>query len=411
MTDDMPPLDQENIAADEFREGFGEDLQRVLNLDTWSLGSDLGEIYRRVNDEVQAAVQQENAACEGIRKEIFPRLARYPNAPNGAGVYRAALQDLERIHRGLLFNGGVEACDATIQSCDTLPLTIFQIGACLVSYRGNQGNWALSLFRRDLRARDDDPVEALFDLLKRRERRDGLNRLSRDQLSRLARRGIMAYAERAILLEKSTATWRLGHGNPAPFELLTGSGSPELMVESTRRIRTLVEAHKKFLFVASEPNERVLLSIGQALQPLEYAIVRTLQDDINKTVETATFPGVVAADTSWDGVSLSPATWIRRFRDVVGPQIVVGVYRATGLAPAHVFYAHVDHADLAAHIALADSLLQEHRGFPLLIDLADTVCRSMFGRESLEAPVQAAYADAGAPWRFLSERATRNMRD
>ncbi len=92
---------------------------------------------------------------------------------------------------------------------------------------------------------------------------------------------------------------------------------------------------------------------------------------------------------------------------MVGPQVVVGVYRASTLAPAQVFYAHVDHADLAAHIAIADSMLQEHRGFPMLIDLADNVCRGVFGGDTLSGPVSTAYADAGSPWRYLSERATR----
>jgi hypothetical protein len=33
-------------------------------------------------------------------------------------------------------------------------------------------------------------------------------------------------------------------------------------------------------------------------------------------------------------------------------------------------------------IALADSVLQEQRGFPMLIDLADATCKSVYGRES-----------------------------
>ncbi|MCC7106760.1 MAG: hypothetical protein IT307_16630, partial [Chloroflexi bacterium] len=65
------------------------------------------------------------------------------------------------------------------------------------------------------------------------------------------------------------------------------------------------------------------------------------------------------------------------------------------------------HTHLAAHIALADSVLQEHRGFPLLIDLADRICAATFGPDSLVEPLLAAYARAGAPFRFLSERASR----
>jgi hypothetical protein len=63
---------------------------------------------------------------------------------------------------------------------------------------------------------------------------------------------------------------------------------------------------------------------------------------------------------------------------------------------------------MAAHIALADSLLQEHRGFPLLIDLADTVCSTTFGADTFTSSVRMAYANAGQPFRYLGERETRS---
>jgi hypothetical protein len=61
----------------------------------------------------------------------------------------------------------------------------------------------------------------------------------------------------------------------------------------------------------------------------------------------------------------------------------------------------------AAVIAMADSVLQEHRGFPVLIDLADTVCRTTFGRGLLKRLSNVAYAEAGEPFRYLSERQSR----
>ena len=88
-------------------------------------------------------------------------------------------------------------------------------------------------------------------------------------------------------------------------------------------------------------------------------------------------------------------------------KIVVGVYKASRVAPAQVFYAHVDHAHLAAQIAIADSMLREQRGFPMLIDLADAVCRDVFGGDALAGPVATAYAEADAPFKYFSERVTR----
>ncbi len=396
------------INPDEFREGFGEDLSDTLDLDTWTTGPDLSLVYGRLAEEVREALEQEKALHKMIREDIFPKLSGYPGAPNCAGVYEANIKNLEHIHRGLLFNGGVEACDGTQQTHDTLPLTIHQIGVSLVSYQGDQGTWGQRLFRRDLRVSGKNPAQEMVELLERREHRGGLNQPDhRDTLSELARRGIMAHAERAILLHRSDATWRMGHGNPAPYELITGSGSLDLMIEATKIIRELVESHQKFVFVASEPRDRVLLTIGQALHPMEYAVVTTLKDMIDKTVDKGHYRMNITVDSTWDGLRLGPEEWIRKFRDVVAPQVVVGVYRATRLSPAQMFYAHVDHPDIAAHIAMADSVLQEHRGFPLLIDLADNVCRGVFGGDALMGPVSTAYADAGAPWRYQSERMTR----
>lgn len=406
---DLPPADGTEITADDFRQSFGEDLQSTLDVDTW-LPGDLSQEYSRIEREVREAVDQENELQRRIREEVFPLIETRPNAPKGAGTYGPVeVATLQKIHRGLLFNGGVEACDGTQQVHDTLPLTIHQIGVSLVSYRGDQGTWCQRLFRRDLRVRGEDPVNEVTEILRRRDLRGGVNQPSRrDSLSEMARRAIMSYAERAILLEKSDATWRMGHGNVAPWELMTGAGSMDLMIEAVKVLRRLVDDHQKFVFVASEPAERMLLTIGQALRPGEYAIIKSLGENIESMVKGGHYRMKVSVDASWDGEVLTPFQWISRFREQVASQVVVGLYRATQLAPAQVFYAHADHAHSAAHIAIADSMLQEHRGFPLLIDLADHVCSSVFGGDTLNGMLATAYADAGAPWRYLSERTTRS---
>ena len=99
---------------------------------------------------------------------------------------------------------------------------------------------------------------------------------------------------------------------------------------------------------------------------------------------------------------------MEQFRDEVADKIVVGVFRIWEAAPPFIFYAHVEHAELAAHIVMADSLLQEYRGFPMLIDLADRVCSATFGTDSFYSSVQMAYATVGQPFRYLGERETRS---
>jgi len=418
LTDRTPSLDgapaltpappgQTAISADDYREHFGEELRDILDIGTW-LPGDLSREYRRIEEEVHGAVRQEDSLQRRIRARVFPLLNDPARAPRGGGVFQAKLDLLARIHQGLLFNGGVEACDGTVQVHDTLPLTIYQIGISLVSYRGDEGTWCQRLFRRDLRQKGGDPVEEVVQLLERRSRREALNRATtQDGLGDLARRALMSYGERAVLLRRSKAVWRLGHGNPIPYELLTGAGCFEVMVASLTLLRELIEKHQKFVFVSSEPRERLLLTIGHALGPMQYAIVGTLKERLENWLHQDRFAVDVAGEVEWDGERLKPRQWIPRFLEQVASRVVVGVYRATLLAPAQVFYAHQDHADLAAHLVLADSALQEHRGFPLLLDVAHHVCSAVFAG-TLRSLTEAAYATAGEPWRYFSERTTRD---
>jgi hypothetical protein len=199
----------------------------------------------------------------------------------------------------------------------------------------------------------------------------------------------------------------MGHGNPILYELLTGAGCAEVMVAGLGILRELIERHQKFVFVASEPRERLLLTVGHALGPMQYAIVGTLKERLENWVHQDRFAVDVAGVADWDGEPLKLRHWIPRFIERVAAKVVVGVYRATLLAPAQVFYAHEDHADLAAHIVLADSALQEQRGFPLLLDLAHHVCAAVFGG-ALQNLTESAYAMAREPWRYSSERMTRD---
>jgi hypothetical protein len=239
-------------------------------------------------------------------------------------------------------------------------------------------------------------------LLERRRRRDSTDAPgTRDRLGSFTREGIMAYAERAILLHKSQAIWRMGHGHPVPYELLTGGGlvidgDMPLLRFSMKMWRELLMQNKRWVFVTSAPSDRVLLTFGDALHPLEFALVGTPLQSMRDIAA-----GHLPRSTGLKGE-------VQAFVEELGPQIVIGLYRASAQAPARLFYAHRDTACLAATIAIADSVLQEHRGFPLLIDLADTVCRSTFGSSTFRGFIQQAYSEAGAPFRYLGERETRS---
>ena len=410
-TDDPPlPVSRPDaVGADAFEEYFGESLSKTLDLGSWRQGVDLVQEYARIQREVDQAVAFEGVQERRVRDEVFPNIAFGKGAPPEAGFYdKLTLADIAAVHTGLLFNGGVACCDGTVQVHDTLALTVHQIGVCLVAYTGNQGSWSTRLFRRDLREDKGDPVETMHALLERRARRAGLNQSDRrDGLSELAQRAVMSYAEAKVLLDHSDAVWRLGHGSPAPYQLLAGAGNPDMAIESIKALRGLIDGHRKFVYVSSESGDRDYLQFGQALRPLEYLVIGTLKDRIEEVVWNIAFDGKPTVDARWDGELLTPAQWVLRFQNEVASQVLVGVYRASALAPPQVFYAHRDHFEVAAAVAIADSVLLPDRGFPMLIDLADRACKSVYGGGSLRDVADVAYARAGAAFRFGSERQNR----
>jgi hypothetical protein len=376
----------------EFNEAYGESLDQALDLATWHLGEDLLASYGRLEAEVSLALERESQYRKSLRDAVFPLLHTSPGAPDSAGVYQASQSSLEQIHRGLLFSGAVEAANGISVVHSTLPLSITQVGVCLVTYDGNQGTWAHRMFRRDLRAQYDIPVQEVLDVLRRRQRRSD-NNPGDDALSNLARRGILAYAERAMLRDRSDATWRMGHGNPVPFELISG-----LWISNLRNLRMALDLvewyveNGRFVFVPNRTQKRHLLMIGYALRPLEYAIVGTLEPEIRNIIDLGHYR---------DEGGVRPE--MERFCAEVAPSIVIGVFRVWGGAPPCLFYAHANHVHVAAHIAMADAMLQQYRGFPMLLDLANVVCRTTFGVDSLIPGVQSAYADAGAPMQSLGD--------
>src|SRR5690349_13813183 len=118
------PVSAPLFARDEFQATFGESLARTLDLRTWLPGDDLAQLYQALETEVRETVTHESGVVATIRRDILPRLAGRRNAPDGAGVYRVAAEEIAHAHHAILFNGGVEAADGTFAAHDTLAVTI-----------------------------------------------------------------------------------------------------------------------------------------------------------------------------------------------------------------------------------------------------------------------------------------------
>jgi hypothetical protein len=385
------------IPTSEIEAAIGERFTDTLNVAHWDRGLTQAAVDK-LEQQIAEAVALEREIVRTVRRDIFPLIANSAGAPTEAGVYQATLQEVEEAQRNVLFNVGVSAVDGAVKTHDTLPVTITQIGVSLVSYAGEQGAWTHRVFRRELRAKGPDVSrDEVLDALMRRRGRGGLGqpdkRKEGGRISELLGRGLMSYSERAILSDQTDTPWRMGHGSPAPYELLTGSGNMDLLRAGLDAVRRLV-THEKFVFVPSADGDRLLLTLGMALRPLEYAIVYHDEQRMRTIVKGGHY--------GEDHVKFAQS-----FVDDTGPEIVVGAYRTYQDVPAQVFYAHREHAHEAAIIAMADSVLQSHRGFPTLIDVADIACKTYTGMDAFTPGIQAGYARSGSPLAFLPERDTR----
>lgn len=368
---------------DDFKKAYGEDFSTAIDIDTWRIGENLAELYPLIEKELVQARQDEIKTHQAFRDVVFPRIKQLASVPY-AGLHDDVKSEeiIEKVHKGFLFNGSVTACGSVSSIYNSVPISITQIGVCLVNYQGQHGSYSHRLFRRDLRYKGDDPVKEAIDLIERRRGDDETNN-SRERLSEIAVRGIKTYAERSILLEKSSSKWLLGAGTPVPNELMRGfwSSRKEMKERSIALMRRMILDHKHFVYVQECARNPQLWTFGNALRPFEYLIIDTIKDGLERRLETGGMRGEFLAD-------------YKKMVADVGDKVAIGVYRVSKHSAPQIFYCHIDHIQIAALVAMADSVLQMHLGSPMLLDLANNICKTAFGQSDFVATIEQAYAKA-----------------
>jgi hypothetical protein len=158
---------------------YGEPLEQTLNLETWERGENLDRMFARLDREISEALEREDELYKQLRAVVFPQIIQRRHAPPSAGVFQATADQLKTVQQQALFNGAAEASYGTSTGHDTLPMSITQIGVCLVSYAGEQGAWVHRLYRRDLRLHGMNPVDEALAVLERRQAWSEPDRLGR----------------------------------------------------------------------------------------------------------------------------------------------------------------------------------------------------------------------------------------
>lgn len=372
-----PPRAAGSAAGRSYQDATGERIEDTLDIDSWDPAHRMAEQFERLQDEIVAAQVREMEARRDIREQAFPLIAKRDGAPKDAGVHEIELAELRAVQQHLLFSGHVQAVDGASVVHQTLPMTIFQTAIALATYLGNNGTWGHRIFQKDVKVSGKTALDRTLALLAQRKAAEGAEEAG---VSDMLRRGLMANAELAVMARKAEAPWRMGHGHPLSKELLTGAGMPELIELSIPLFRELLLEHKRFVYVPRGSNDRLLQTIGDALLPLEYAIV----DDLDSYMH-----GVITQGHYGTGRFQNAKRMLESFQADASGKLVAGVFRVSPHSSSQVFYAHADHASEAAIVAMADAVLIEARGYPMLLDLAGGICREMFPSDAIFKPAAA----------------------
>ena len=376
-----------SAAGKSYQEATGETLSETLDIDTWDPAQRIAERFERLQSEIIEAQVREMENRRDIREYAFPLIAQSPLAPKNAGVHEVQFDELKAVQSNLLFSGLVQAVDGASVVHQTLPVTVVQTGVALANYLGEHGTWGHRIFQKDVKISGKIGLDRALELLARRQEQEEREEAG---LSDMLRRGLMANAELAVLARKAEAPWRMGHGHPLPKELLTGANVPELIDLSVPLFEELLLSHRNFVYVPKGTSSPLLQTIGNALLPLEFAIIETLDAYMARTIELGHYG---------QGRFEAAHRRLGEFQASANGKLVAGVFRVSPFAPSQIFYAHVEMAPQAAMVAMSDALLVEAKGFPMLLDIAGTVCREMF-------PPDAIFKTAAATMAAFNTRTT-----
>lgn len=281
---------------------------------------------RRIAEDARR-IRERALSIEGVRERI-----------------REASRDRVRWARGVLREGRVVGVDGSMALYPTPTGQRCRIAVASVNYRGE--NVFEAVYLSDLDFVDED-VEDIMGLLREAER------FSR--LSPLLYRSIMLYEERRQALERGEE-WKMLHGPIVPLEMRLGRLGVSGVLEENLRLAERLVDYGKVVGVLSSTSRLRLLNLGYLLRPGEYMYVarasRIMRDEARR-------------------VPRDEREILDDFIEEYGERVVVGLFRVGGKA--YVFEAVEEFFDEAAHIVIADSVVNAFKGFPLLLDYADRV--------------------------------------
>jgi len=351
--------------------------QDILNQKSWTRFEDyVSEGIKHYSDDLSKEIEKGKKLKVQIRKFLKKNFT-IKKIPSG-------LTEIEN----LLKTGQVIGIDGTVAQHKTISGTMAQIGVVAVNYLKEKIQHAY--FISEAHYKQD--IEEITDYLYAHE---PVNRI----LSGPVIRAILLYREREIgLSDQFKDKFKMYHGPLLPFELLANPGRAEFKIldVTLKTLQAIIQNKKCFSIVSRSQND-AYLRLGLSLTPGEYI---ELRKDVGK--ELIEDRSLVSKPEKWRDEEYIQVT---EFLNTTASKLKVGLIKISHRP--YVFHAHQDNFDRAAQIIARDSYYQKEKGFPLLIDYADTLCSSYFKATDFNKIVNYQLASKGE---FFSETSEEYLR-
>jgi len=302
---------------------------------------------------------------EDIRRSIERRkeLNRAILKETGIKVNKVNPELLKTMKNDLFTN--TSATDGALNRIPTSSGEKYRIGIVTVAYHEKQPNIITC------HVSDSQLVDDIKDI---KEYFRNLEEISRQ--SELLVSNLMLYKERLEAL-RSGKKWKMVNGRLLPLHLRM-MRIPQRPLEFTLELLEKLLKDKRVIGVVEKPPSRYV-AIGSALNVGEYVILGSVSDYMKIQME----PQYRNEEERKIGEEI-----IRLCQD-----FVFGVYRM-GVKP-FLFEVHRDFVKEGIHIICGDSMIQSFRGYPMLLDYADSIAKSRFSNEEFQKLFMSTLAEFG----------------
>jgi hypothetical protein len=301
--------------------------------------------------------------------------------------------DLVNSLKNELLSGNVVAVDGTCAQYDLLTVGFqARIGVIAVNYKNQKTDYTLYISEPFIPYEKEDYNAIMEYAIKKKKGKTGI--------SALHITAVMLYKEREIVIERPEK-YKMIQGDIFPYELKTGQGRLRGLNACLKLGRNILNT-ENIIATQTTSTDPAYRLIGNALESGEYIEICDYYEELNSFL-------------LGDGDDYStPARFnpidkeaFELFINDAKNKFSVGIFKGIGSNRPYVFYAPKKNLETMVNLLFADSSFQPMRGFPLLLDYADTICSRLLSGQDFKKQVEAKLARNNILDFEINEKSTR----